>query len=287
MPADPRPVLLGVDTGGTYTDAVVYDEAAGELLGKAKVPTDHDDLSQGMTAAVDGAIAAAGVAPEAVSLVAVSTTLATNALVEGRGRRAGLVMIGFEPEAAARAGLRDAIGSDPVIMVAGGHSSHGEEMAPLDTAGLLGELDAVAASVEAFAVTSQFSVRNPAHEEQARALIRDHCGLPVTCSHELVEALNGPRRSVTALLNARLIAMIDELIVTTVGVLHARRIDAPLMVVRGNGSLVAASFVRERPVETILSGPAASLVGAVHLAGLPDAVVADVGGTTTDVGGRA
>src|SRR5690606_9164098 len=93
-----------------------------------------------------------------------------------------------------------------------------------------------------------------------------------------------PRRAVTAALNARLTGMIAGLIAGAEAMLAARGIRAPLMLVRGDGSLVAAGFARARPIETILSGPAASLVGAAHLTGLSDAVVSDIGGTTTDIG---
>lgn len=279
----PRTVLVGVDTGGTFTDAVVYDDAAGVVLATAKAPTTHDDLAVGIEAALDRAIDAASVDPAQVALVSLSTTLATNALVEGSGRPACLVMIGFEADALDRAGLRDAVGTDRVVWIAGGHTPHGTAQADLDLVALDEALTSVPDDVEGFAVTAQFAVRNPEHELAARTLIRERTGLPVTCSHELSEGLNGPRRSVTALLNARLIGLIEGLVVTTEELLARRGIDAPIMVVRGNGSLVSAAFVRERPVETILSGPAASLVGAAHLVGADDAIVADIGGTTTDI----
>ena len=134
-----------------------------------------------------------------------------------------------------------------------------------------------------FAVCAYFAVRNPAHEIAARELIREKTGLPVTASHELSAKLGGPRRALTTLLNARLISMIDRLVAATEGFLEQRGIAAPLMVVRGDGALVSAAFARQRPIETILSGPAASLVGARHMTGLDEAVVSDIGGTTTDV----
>ncbi|MEM7142699.1 MAG: hydantoinase/oxoprolinase family protein [Actinomycetota bacterium] len=278
-----RTVFVGVDTGGTYTDAVVYDEAAGEVLAKAKSPTTHDDLAIGIEGALDRALAAASVDPGSVALVSLSTTLATNALVEGVGRPACLVMIGFEDEALTRGGLGEALGTDRVIAIAGGHTPHGAPQTDLDLAALGTALDALPDEVEGFAVTGQFGVRNPEHELAARDLIRERTGLPVTCSHELSDGLNGPKRSVTALLNARLIAMIEDLVATTTAILSGRGIDAPVMVVRGNGSLVSSDFVRDRPVETILSGPAASLVGAAHLADVDDAIIADIGGTTTGI----
>ena len=94
----------------------------------------------------------------------------------------------------------------------------------------------------------------------ARKLIRERTGKPVTRSHVLSASLGGLKRGVTALLNARLIAMIDDLVATTGGSLAERGIDAPMMIVRGNGSLVSVDFVKERPVETILSSAAASSV---------------------------
>ena len=275
--------ILGVDTGGTYTDAVVYDEDRDLVLAKAKAPTTHDDLAVGIGAAIERVLADGSVAPSAISFVSLSSTLATNALVEGKGRPAALVMIGFEEAVVDRGGLREAIGDDPVVMVAGGHTPHGAEAEPLDTETLAAVVAEVAPAVDGFAVTSEFSVRNADHENAARDLIRERTGLPVTCSHELADALDGPRRSVTALLNARMIALIDELVSTTTEVLADQGVDAPIMMVRGNGSLASVDFVRERPVETILSGPAASLLGAAHLVGASDAVISDIGGTTTDI----
>jgi N-methylhydantoinase A/oxoprolinase/acetone carboxylase beta subunit len=116
--------------------------------------------------------------------------------------------------------------------------------------------------VTGFAICAYFAVRNPEHEIAVRDLVRRETGLPVTCSHELSAKLNGPRRALTTVLNARLIAMIDRLVAATEGFLDGRGIHAPLMVVRGDGALISAAFARHRPIETILSGPAASLVGA-------------------------
>ena len=219
MPTSARRWILGVDTGGTYTDAVIYDEGSGTLLAKAKAPTTHDDLAVGIGEAIDWVLGEAAVDSGAISFVSLSTTLATNALVEGRGRPAALVMIGFEEAVLDRGGLRNAIGSDAVVMVAGGHTPHGAEAEPLDEESLTAAIAEIAPSVDGFAVTSQFSVRNADHEIAARDLIRERTGLPVTCSHELADALDGPKRSVTALLNARMIGLIDELVSTTTEVL--------------------------------------------------------------------
>jgi len=276
-------IFLGVDTGGTYTDAVILDEAANTVLGKAKALTSRHDLAVGIGEAVDAAIAAAGVGAADVALVSLSTTLATNALVEGQGARVALVFIGFDDADLGRSGLTEALKGDPVVKLPGGHTHAGTEAAPLDLGLLELMVRELGDEVSGFAVASQFATRNPAHEIAARDLIRRVTGRPVTCSHELSANLNGPKRALTAVLNARLIGMIDRLVAACERHLVQVGIDAPLMVVRGDGALISAAMVRERPIETILSGPAASIVGARWLTGASDALVSDIGGTTTDV----
>jgi N-methylhydantoinase A/oxoprolinase/acetone carboxylase beta subunit len=275
--------FLGVDTGGTYTDAVILDEAENRILGKAKALTSRHDLAVGIGQAVDAALAAAGVPAGEVALVSLSTTLATNALVEGQGARVALVFIGFDAGDIGRGGLAEVLKGDPVLQLAGGHTHAGTEAAPLDLAALETGVRGVDEDVSGFAVAASFATRNPAHEIAARDLIRRVTGHPVTCSHELSANLNGPKRALTAVLNARLIGMIDRLVAACQRHLTAVGIDAPLMVVRGDGALISAAMVRERPIETILSGPAASIVGARWLTGASDALVSDIGGTTTDV----
>ncbi len=275
--------FLGVDTGGTYTDAVIVDEAADLVIGKAKSLTTRADLALGIGRAVDAALAQSGVAAADVALVSLSTTLATNALVEGQGGRVALIFVGFDEGDLERGGLIEALKGDPVVKIAGGHSHAGTEVAPLDLAALEVLLRDLGPQVMGFAVAARFATRNPAHEIAIRDLIRAVTGRPVTCSHELSAQLNGPKRALTAVLNARLIGMIDRLVAACERHLAEIGITAPLMVVRGDGALISAAMVRERPIETILSGPAASIVGARWLTGAKDALVSDIGGTTTDV----
>ncbi|MGC1488429.1 MAG: hydantoinase/oxoprolinase family protein [Albidovulum sp.] len=275
--------LLGVDTGGTYTDAVVLDEAEDRVVASAKSLTTRPDLALGVGRAIDAAIASAGVAAGDVAMVSLSTTLATNALVEGQGGRVALFFIGFDEAELARGGLTDAMKGDPVVMLAGGHTHAGGEKTRLDMALAEAEAARLGPEVTGFAVASAFATRNPAHELAIREMLRAKTGRPVTCSHELSAGLNGPRRALTAVLNARLTGMIDRLISACEAHMAALGIQAPLMVVRGDGALVSASLARERPIETILSGPAASIAGASWLTGEQDALVSDIGGTTTDV----
>jgi N-methylhydantoinase A/oxoprolinase/acetone carboxylase beta subunit len=278
---DDQTFLLGVDTGGTYTDAVLWSPSRG-IVAKAKSLTTRHDLAIGIAGAVDRALAESGARPGQIGLVSMSTTLATNALVEGKGDRVALAMIGFAPADLARSGLETALAGNPVVFCPGGCDAHGAEH-PLDLAPLRAALPELRETVSAIAVCALFAVRNPRHELLACELIRDSAGLATTASHELSAKLDGPKRALTTLLNARLISTIERLVATTEGFLAARGIVAPLMVVRGDGALVSAAFAKTRPIETILSGPAASLVGARHLTGLDEAIVSDIGGTTTDV----
>lgn len=280
-------ILLGVDTGGTYTDAVLIRDET-EVLASAKALTTRGDLAVGITAAVQAVLLRSGLAPGDIALASLSTTLATNALVEGHGQRVALVFIGFAARDLQAQGLAEALEGDPVLMLAGGHSHAGAEVAPLDLDRLRDW--AVTQRVSAFAVAAQFGTRNPAHEQAARACLREVTGLPVTCGHELSAQLGGPKRALTAVLNARLIGLTHRLIGRAAAALTDMGIHAPLMVVRGDGALMSAAQAMERPIETILSGPAASLVGARWLTGVDTALVSDIGGTTTDIallrGGR-
>ena len=190
--------LLGVDTGGTYTDAVVLDEVADAVVASAKALTSRPDLAIGVGQAIDAALADAKVAATDIAMVSLSTTLATNALVEGQGGRIALIAIGFDDADLGRAGLTEALRGDPVIRMTGGHNHAGNEAHSLDLALLETELAKLDAGITGFAVAATFATRNPAHEVAVRDLIRDVTGKPVSCSHELSQALGGPKRALTA-----------------------------------------------------------------------------------------
>ncbi len=274
-------LLLGVDTGGTYTDAVLIRDER-EVIASAKALTTRHDLAIGIGEAVEAVLRESGADVAEIGLASLSTTLATNALVEGQGGRAGLVYIGFRAADLQTHGLAEALGGDPALVLTGGHNHAGGEAQPLDKDALLAWLE-TGTGAEAYAVASLFATRNPAHELAAAEMIRAVTGRPVSLSHHLSAKLNGPKRALTALLNARLIGMIARLIDRAEGKLGELGIHAPLMVVRGDGALISADQARERPIETILSGPAASIVGARWLTGAEHALVSDIGGTTTDV----
>jgi N-methylhydantoinase A/oxoprolinase/acetone carboxylase beta subunit len=289
-------LVIGLDTGGTYTDAALLDAASGQVLATGKALTTREDLSIGLGGAIARVLDAyvtgngqtgggqtGGGKPGDIGLVSLSTTLATNAVVEGVGGRVGLVMIGFDEAALERADLARALGQDPVAFITGGHKPDGGVQAMLDRDALRHAAETFGDEVSAFAIAGHFATRNPEHEMAARDLLRELTGLPITCSHELSSALGGPRRALTAVLNARLINLLERLITATEAIMADQGLTCPLMVVKGDGSLLHSDFARTRPVETVLSGPAASLSGAAFLAGTDTALIADIGGTTTDI----
>jgi N-methylhydantoinase A/oxoprolinase/acetone carboxylase beta subunit len=286
-----RDLWLGLDTGGTYTDAVLLADGR-EVVASAKSLTTPWNLAIGIGRALRAVLdlLPKGSSRTNITLVSMSTTLATNAVVENRFSPVCTLVIGFDDAMVERSLLLRHGGGDIVIRVPGGHSATGDESAPLDEAAITRAVIEHAERVEAFAVAANFSVRNPAHELRARKLIRALSPKPVTCAHELSSKLDAPRRALTAALNARLTPQIRRLIEALTQVLADQAVHAPLMIVKGDGSLMKAEIAIEYPVETILSGPAASVVGAGHLTGLANFVVADMGGTTTDIavvtGGR-
>ncbi len=275
-PDTPPGIGLGLDAGGTYTDAAVYDFATRRVLGQAKALTTNWDYTVGIGRALDGLDPAL---LGRVELVALSTTLATNAIVEDRGQPVGLLIM--PPY-----GLFDEndIAHRPLAVLDGRLEIDGTELAPLDTAAVRTVVrDMVRRHrVGAFAVCGYASHVNPAHELAVKQIVREECGLGVTCGHEVSEGVNYRVRAVTAALNGRIVPLLERLIDDTQALLARRGLQAPVMVVRSDGSLMNARTARERPVETLLSGPAASVAGARYLCGAADAIVVDMGGTTTD-----
>ena len=278
--------LVGVDTGGTYTDAAIIEASGHHVIASAKAITTKGDLAIGVAEAITRAVALLpqGLQPQDISLVSVSTTLATNAVVEGHGSAVGVVLIGFDAAMVARTGIAQAFPGMPVESVPGGHDHNGDPRLPLDLEALEAALSRMAGKVDAFAVAGAFAVRNAAHEHAARELIVARTGKPVTLSTELSSSLDAPRRALTAALNARLISRVSNLIEAVQRAMAQLQIRCPLMIVKGDGTLALAESVVTRPIETVLSGPAASLVGAQWLSGLDSFIMSDMGGTTTDLG---
>ncbi|MGH8319014.1 MAG: hydantoinase/oxoprolinase N-terminal domain-containing protein [Steroidobacteraceae bacterium] len=281
-PIESPELWIGLDTGGTYTDAVAL-HGGRRVIASAKALTTHWDLSVGLGAALRSVLNALPEgARQRISLVSVSTTLATNAVVENRFSPICAILVGFNDRMAAETGIEKQLGGR-VVRVRGGHDPTGVEEQPLDEAAVEAAVADFGPRVEAFAVAAQFSVRNPEHELRVRERIRALCRKPVTLSHELSAQLNAPKRALTAALNARLVPHIRHLLDAVGQTLERLGLHAPLMIVKGDGTLMRSSVALQYPIETVLSGPAASVVGAAFLTDLKDFAVADMGGTTTDV----
>ncbi len=273
---------IGIDTGGTYTDAVIIDLAGRRVLARTKALTTRGDLAVGIAEALGAVLAEVGRAAD-IAYVALSTTLATNAIVEGHGEAIGVILLGFDARMADRTGIARAMPDARLLSAAGGHEYGGDAVAPLDEAAVADFLRETAPGVAAYAVAGQYSVRNPTHEQRVREMAAALTGHPVTLSSELSHGLDAPRRALTAALNARIIGRITGLIAAVQHGMARHGVAAPLLIVKGDGTLATAEQIAARPIETILSGPAASTIGAKFLSGLSDLVVADIGGTTTDI----
>ena len=273
-------LILGIDTGGTHTDAVALDSATGDVVAWHKTPTTHGDLAIGITAAIDGL---QGVDPGQISLVALSTTLATNAAIEGLGGRVCALLIGYDEGMLRRYGLARRIHAAALEFIPGRHDVFGEERSPLDEDALRRAVERHRDYVDAFAISSYLSVRNPEHELRAGEIVADLSDRPVVAGGAVGRSLDSVRRATTAVLNARLIPQIGRLLEAIGRSVSERGIAAPITVVRGDGAVMPLATATARPVETLLSGPAASAIGAHRLTGRDAALVVDMGGTTTDV----
>ena len=292
---------IGIDTGGTYTDAVVikndYHQKPNEdktihadnILASVKSLTTHGNLATGISDALAKALSAATETTQGefkvgdVSLVSLSTTLATNALVEGQGSSLGVFTLGFNEGMIERTEIAKAIPDALLLNINGGHVYTGKEQQVLDVDAIRVALDGQMGKVDAYAVAGHYAVRNQAHERQAQQLISEITGATVTASCDLSDSLNGPRRALTAAFNAQIVSLIVQLENAVRISMNQLGLDAPIMIVKGDGSIASAESVMQTPIETILSGPAASVIGARYLTGETDFLISDIGGTTTDV----
>ena len=270
---------LGIDTGGTFTDAVLVDDNR-QIVNAEKSLTTRFDLSLGIGDVI-------GKLPQEalgdISMVSLSTTLTTNSVVEDLGAPVCVLLPGYTQEQVRQSGLLDILPAQMVVILAGGYDAVGRERQPLDEAGARAAIERLRDEVSAFAISSMFGTRNSSHENRLKQLVTEIAGMPVICGHELASSLGAPRRALTAALNARMVPAIKELVGSVQTILARHQIDAPLMLVKGDGSLASLANAIEKPIGTVLSGPAASVIGACQLSGLENAIVADMGGTTTDI----
>ena len=280
---------LGVDVGGTNTDAVVLDERA-NLLASFKAPTTADVMS-GIRSALSGLVASH---PEldlgSIHHAMLGTTACTNAILERRHlNQVGLIRVGapatlaIKPFVGWPADLRGAIGGYYEI-VQGGHEYDGREILPLDTRAIRAAAESFKGKVDALAVVSVFSPVDADHEHRTAEILRDVLGdLPITYSYE-IGSIGLLERENASILNA---AVINTARAAAGGFEQALRehgIQAALFFSQNDGTLMALDYAVRYPILTVASGPANSIRGAAFLSGLQDGIVVDVGGTSTDVG---
>ena len=276
-------IRLGIDTGGTFTDAVVVDTDDMSVLAHVKTLTTKGNLTRCITKVLDGLPRDVLVRAEQAAL---STTLATNACVEGRGGRAKLIIVGTTDEVLHRVDAQSKFGipySD-VLAVDFEGSFDGSDVVIPDWEGLYRQQPAFFEEADSFGIASLYALNNGAIVEKSGAefLRRTFGKLVVEATTVAVEP-NVIGRGATALLNARLVPVIEEFLDAIDVVFAERGLDIPVSIVRSDGTLMSEKLARIRPVETILSGPAASTTGAQALAGCSESLIVDIGGTTSDI----
>jgi len=275
---EPRAVIgLGIDTGGTYTDAVLFDFKTRKILSRAKSLTTKWKYSDGIMNAVKKL-------PDEIlrkiDQVSLSTTLVTNAIVESNLYPVGLFLMPLGNT------LPDNIHHKPSAVIKGRMTIEGQVDQEIDPAEIIDKAREMISSygVKAFAVSGYGASINPALELAVKSLLRKSTGMNVCCGHELSGTLNFYVRAHTAVLNAGVIPIMEEFLDEMKLALAGISLDVPCLVVKGDGSVMTGNYAGEFPVQTALSGPASSMAGARYLTGRKNALVIDVGGTTSDIG---
>ena len=278
-----RPSLsIGIDTGGTYTDAVLYDTATGTVLHAAKSLTTREDLSIGILGALDQF-------PREclceVTHVCLSTTLATNAAVEDKGGSAKLIFFGgHEREVNEYGGAVGLPPAEDILLMESHTTFSGDCTAEPDWEYFDEQVRNEFHDLDGVGIIEVYANNNAAIVEKvAKARFAELLPTPVVCGHELFSELNSLRRASGTLLNAKLFSVIHAFLQAIRTAMQQRGIHAPISIVRSDGSLMSEDFARTHPVETLLCGPASSVIGGAHLSHAANAVVVDMGGTTTDI----
>ena len=273
---------IGIDTGGTCTDAVVFDTSDHQVLSQCKTLTTKQDLKEGILTALKG------LASEQVSkaqYISLSTTLATNACVEGKGGRAKLLFIGVNPDLVQKVGDDYGLPSmDEIYFMAGDPKMPDSPENTPDWEKLKKDIDDAFSGYDSAAIVQMNPRYNDGvYELTAESLIKERLGIPCVRGYDLYQELNVQRRGATALLNARLLPVMESFFSSVDRSLEEMGLDLPIVIVRSDGSIMSKEFAMTRPVETLLCGPAASMIGAMELSKYRDALIVDMGGTTSDV----
>jgi len=279
---------IGVDVGGTNTDAVVMGRDG--VAGWSKTPT-TTDVTSGIVGAITAAMGDAGAGPGDIDSVMIGTTQFTNAVIERRALLpVGIIRLclpatsAIPPLSDWPADLAQAVG-DNIVLVGGGYEFDGRPIAPLDETAVAGAARCWRKKgLRTAAITSVFSPMNGAMERRAAGIIRNEApDMAVSLSSELGQFGLLPRENST-IMNAALSDLAGRVVAAFRGALRALDLDADLFISQNDGTLMRVEDVERYPVLTFASGPTNSMRGALHLAGTGDAMVVDIGGTTSDIG---
>ena len=276
---------IGIDTGGTCTDAVVYDFETKEILGTGKAMTTKQNLEIGIANALDT------LPPELVEKaesIALSTTLATNASLENKGARAKLLLIGFHKgmmahlqEVFASYGMQDM--ARFIILEAKSEGVFSNPVDP-DWEDLRRQCGAYFEDCDSVGIVQTYPRSNGGRFElTALKILQEELTIPVTISYDISSEIDVVKTCAGTMLNAMLIPLITDFMAAIGHVCERRGLNIPISIILSNGTMVPAATARQFPVETILCGPAASVVGGSALAGEENGIIVDMGGTTTDM----
>ena len=280
---------LGIDVGGTNTDAVVLDEED-NLLAKGKTPGTEDVIG-GIEEVVSRVVRDAGIDPGEITHAMLGTTQVTNAIIERRGlARVGIIRLGapatqaIRPLAAWPEDLRGGV-EGPAEILPGGVEYDGRAISAFDEAAVRRAVREMAADVEVFAVSSVFSPVRDDDERRTADIIAEETGgdTPVSISSE-VGSIGLLERENATVLNAAVTPVARRVVGAFEGALRRIGVDAHLFLSQNDGTLMSLEYALRYPILTIACGPTNSIRGAAFLSGMGDAVVVDVGGTSTDVG---
>ncbi|MGE0852096.1 MAG: hydantoinase/oxoprolinase family protein [Hyphomicrobiaceae bacterium] len=296
-----RRVIIGVDTGGTFTDVTLLDPATGRVW-TAKTPSTPDDPSRGFANGIAEALAAAGLSGADIARVLHGTTVATNLILEGKGAHAALLTTaGFKyvleigrQDVPRRANLfswlkpKRPVPPERIFEVGGRIGPDGRELAPLDEAAVRQAARAIAADgIGTIAIVLLHSYANAAHERcVAEILAEEVPGALLSLSSEVLPVFREYERSMTTILNASVMPAVSTYVERLDARVAELGVAAPLLLMKSSGGVTSTRHVRRAPVETALSGPAAGAVGAAYVgaaSGHKNLIGIDIGGTSADI----
>lgn len=296
------PYKLGVDVGGTFTDLLLVDEESGRHI-RAKTPSTPVDPSIGVLTGIDKVCRLASISPSEITHIMHGSTVATNAVLEGKGAKVGLITTeGFKQilhlarswTPGPLAGWIIMVKPDPPASIEYTREAkeridtHGEIVKPLDEEALRKALrDLAARGIEAITISFINSYANPVHEKRAKAIAQEMFpDLPVTASAEVLPEFREYERALTAVMNSYVRPKVALYMKNFADQLSAHGLKAEVNILRSDAGLMTLRMAQARPVYTVMSGPAGGVAGALVIAtkaGFPNILTLDMGGTSTDV----